>query len=122
MPTNFRLSYTNGIQYIDLFPSTSINAIVDGENAFEITSLDVTIPVPSTTTLTQTVAITTTQEMEGAGFNMVLLSSGDQAQSDYATITQAQVTTNQLNITRLYGMPTDSIDVRLIFFEQRGAV
>lgn len=122
MPTNFRLAYTNGIEYTDLFPSTSINGIVDANNVFEIVTLDVTIPAPSTTTLTQTVTITTTQEMTDADFNMVLLSTGDQAQADYSTITQVEITTNQLNITRLYDMPTNSIDVRLIFFEQRGVV
>lgn len=122
MSTNFRLAYTNGIEYIDLFPSTSIHGITDANNVFEIVSLDVTIPAPTSQTLTQSIAITATQEMEDTNFNVILLSTGKQAESDYGTISQMQVNTNELIVTRLYGMPTNSIDVRLIFFEQRGAI
>ena len=122
MPTNFRLAYTDGIEYIDLFPSTSIRGIIDANNVFEIVSLDVTIPAPTSQALTQSIAIATTQEMENTNFNAILLSTGVQAESDYATISQMQVNTNELVVTRLYDMPIDSIDVRLIFFEQRGAI
>lgn len=122
MPTNFRLAYTDGIEYIDLFPSTSIRGITDANNIFEIVSLDVTIPAPTSQTLTQSITIPTTQEMENTNFNAILLSTGAQAESDYATISQIQVNTNELVVTRLYDMPTDSIDVRLIFFERRGAI
>ena len=122
MPTNFRLAYSNGIEHIDLFPSTSIRGITDANNIFEIVSLDVTIPAPTSQTLTQSITIPTTQEMENTNFNAILLSTGAQAESDYATISQIQVNTNELVVTRLYDMPTDSIDVRLIFFERRGAI
>lgn len=122
MPTNFRLAYTNGIEYIDLFPSTSVHGITDANNVFEIVTLDVTIPAPTSQTLTQSIAITTTQEMEDTNFNVILLSTGTQAESDYTTISQMQVNTNELVVTRLYNMPVDSIDVRLVFFEQRGVV
>lgn len=122
MPTNFRLEYNNGLEYVDLFPSTSVHGIIDANNVFEIVSLDVTIPAPSSQTLTQSITITTTQEMEDTNFNVVLLSTGEQAESDYATISQMQVNTNELVVTRLYNMPDDSIDVRLVFFEQRGVV
>ena len=120
MPTNFRLAYTNGIEFIDLFPSTSIAGIVDSDNVFEITTLEVTIPAPSTSTTTQIVTISTTAAMVDAPFQVILNSTGTQAESDFATINQLQVTENQLLVTRLYSMPVDSIDVTLIFFEQRG--
>lgn len=122
MPTNFRLAYTNGIEYIDLFPSTSTHGITDANNVFEIVSLDVTIPAPTNQTFTQSIAIATTQKMENTNFNAILLSAGAQAESDYSTISQMQVNTNELVVTRLHGMPIGSIDVRLIFFEQRGAI
>ena len=32
MPTNFRLSYTNGIEFVDLFPSTNVAAIIDADD------------------------------------------------------------------------------------------
>lgn len=120
MSTNFRLAYTNGIEYIDLFPSTSIAGIVDSDNVFEITTLEVTIPAPSTSITTQTVTISTTTAMVDAPFQVILNSTGTQAESDFATINQLQVTENQLLVTRLYSMPVDSIDVILIFFERRG--
>lgn len=122
MPTNFRLAYTNGIEYTDLFPSTSTHGITDANNVFEIVSLDVTIPAPTSQTFTQSIAIATTQEMENTNFNVILLSTGAQAESDYSTISQMQVNTNELVVTRLHSMPIGSINVRLIFFEQRGAI
>lgn len=119
MPTNFRLAYnSDGLNYTDLFPRTSMSAIIDGGNAYQITALDVDIPVPSDSSITQTIAITTTQEMVDAVFRMYLISTGDQAEEDYATITQAEVQENQLVITRLYNMPSDEIAVRLLFFEK----
>ena len=60
--------------------------------------------------------------MENTNFNAILLSTGAQAESDYSTISQMQVNTNELVVTRLHSMPIGSIDVRLIFFEQRGAI
>lgn len=123
MPTNFRLAYnSDGLNYVDLFPKTSMDAIIGADNAYEITELQVTIPAPSTSTLNQTITISTTPEMVNSPFRMYLVSTGNQAQNDYNTITQAQVQTNQLIITRVYDMPTDSIIVMLVFFEQRGAI
>lgn len=122
MPTNFRLAYTNGIEYIDLFPATSVAGIADGDNVFEIVTLEVTIPAPAASTIAQTITIATSSSMINAPFQVILNSTGTQAESDYATIDQMQVLQNQLVVTRLYEMPVDSIDVTLIFFEQRGAV
>ena len=123
MPTNFRLSYTNGIEFVDLFPSTNVAAITDADDIYQIETMDVTIPAPASGTSapnTQTVTITTTDDMVSALFNMYLVSTGEQATKDYATISQAQVTTNQLSITRLYTMPEGSIDVVLVFYIKRG--
>lgn len=119
MPTNFRLAYNAGTDYVDLFPKTSIQAITDASQVYQITTLQVTIPAVST--MTQTITITTDSAMASSPVRMVLDSTGDQAESDYSTITQFQVNTNELVITRLYSMPTGSIDVTLIFFEQEGS-
>lgn len=123
MPTNFRLAYnSDGLNYIDLFPRTSMDAIIGADNAYEITQLQVDIPAPGTSTLTQSVAISTTAQMVSSPFRMYLVSTGEQAESDYSTITQVQVQENELLVTRLYNMPTDTITVELVFFEQRGAI
>lgn len=123
MPTNFRLAYnSDGLNYIDLFPRTSMDAIVGADNTYEITQLQVDIPAPSTSTLTQSVAISTTTQMVSSPFRMYLVSTGEQAESDYSTITQVQVQENELIVTRLYNMPVNTITVELVFFEQRGAI
>lgn len=122
MATNFRLAYTNGIEYIDLFPTTSVTAIVDAQNIYDIVQVDVNIPAPTSPTLTQTVALSTTPAMVAAPFRVYLSSTGTQAESDYATINQVEVQDNQLVITRLGDMPVGAIDVTLVFFEIGGEV
>lgn len=122
MATNFRLAYTNGIEYIDLFPKTSVTAIVDVQNIYDIVQVDVNIPAPTSPALTQTVALSTTPAMVAAPFRVYLSSTGTQAESDYATINQVEVQDNQLVITRLGDMPVGAIDVTLVFFEVRGEV
>ena len=122
MATNFRLAYTNGIEYIDLFPKTSVTAIVDAQNIYDIVQVDVNIPAPTSPALTQTVALSTTPAMVAAPFRVYLSSTGIQAESDYATINQVEVQDNQLVITRLGDMPVGAIDVTLVFFEVRGEV
>lgn len=117
MAVNFRLTYNNGSNFVDLFPKSNIQAIVDVTNLFEYSIINVTIPVPNTTEINQTVAITTTDAQVNAPVEMYLTSTGSQAQSDYNTITQFSVTSNQLNITRLYTQPSGSINVRLVFKE-----
>lgn len=122
MATNFRLAYTNGIEYIDLFPKTSVEAIVNAQNIYDIVQVDVNIPAPASATLTQTIALSTTPAMVAAPFRVCLSSTGTQAESDYATINQVEVQDNQLVITRLGDMPVGTIDVTLVFFEVRGEV
>lgn len=122
MATNFRLAYTNGIEYIDLFPKTSVTAIADAQNTYDIVQVDVNIPAPTSSTLTQTVALSTTPAMVEAPFRVYLSSTGTQAESDYATINQVEVQDNQLVITRLGDMPVGAIDVTLVFYEVRGEV
>lgn len=122
MATNFRLAYTNGIEYIDLFPKTAVTAIADVQNIYDIVQVDVNIPAPTSSTLTQTVALSTTPAMIAAPFRVYLSSTGTQAESDYATINQIEVQDSQLVITRLGDMPVGAIDVTLVFFEVRGEV
>lgn len=122
MATNFRLAYTNGIEYIDLFPKTSVTAIVDAQNIYDIVQVDVNIPAPTSPALTQTVALSTTPAMVAAPFRVYLSSTGTQAESDYATINQVEVQDNQLVITRLGDMPVGAIEVTLVFFEIGGEV
>ena len=118
MPTNFRLAYNSGAGYVDLFPRTLVEAIENETGAYEITALQVTIPAVNT--MTQTITISTTPKMVNSSVRMILNSTGEQAVNDYSTITQFQVDTNQLIITRLYSMPTNSIEVTLLFFEKQG--
>lgn len=122
MATNFRLAYTNGIEYIDLFPKTSVTAIADAQNMYDIVQVDVNIPAPTSPALMQTVALSTTPTMVAAPFRVYLSSTGTQAESDYATINQVEVQDNQLVITRLGDMPVGAIDVTLVFYEVRGEV
>lgn len=117
MAVNFRLAYNEGLSFVDLFPKSSVQAITDATSLLKYSTINVTIPVPTGTDVTQTVAITTTESQVAAPVEMYLVSTGEQAQSDYNTIDQFSVTTNQLNITRLYDVPTGSIEVQLVFKE-----
>ena len=117
MAVDFRLSYNSGIEIVNLFPQSSIQAITDATNLLQSSTINATIPVPTTADVSQTVAITTTTAQVNAPVEMYLVSTGDQAQSDYNTITQFSVTENQLNLTRLYEQPVGEIEVRLVFEE-----
>ena len=117
MALNFRLAYNSGLEIVDLFPASSMVAIDGNDNIMKYSTIDVTIPAPTTQDTTQTIAITTTPQQVAAPVYMLLTSTGQQAQSDYGTIDQYQVTTNQLVLTRLYTWPQDSINVTLIFEE-----
>lgn len=117
MAVNFRLSYNEGLSFVDLFPQSSIQAISDATNLLQYSTITVTIPASTTSDIIQTVAITTTSAQVNAPVEMYLLSTGTQAQSDYNTITQFSVTNNQLNLTRLYNQPVDDIEVQLVFKE-----
>lgn len=116
MVTNFRLAYTNGIEYIDLFPKTSATAIADAQNIYNIKEVDVKIPVPTSPTLTQTIALSTTPAMVVAPFRVVSYPWSEEEDQSYATINQIEVRDNQLVVTRLGDMPTVEIPVTLVFF------
>lgn len=120
MALNFRLAYTDSIRYIDLFPDTSIDAITDkSDNIYQITVVPVTIPATSSNV--QDITITADSNLANSPVRMYLVSSGEEAMIDYNTITQFEVTVNQLTITRLYEFPNDSIQVNLVFFERVSA-
>ena len=117
MAVNFRLAYNSGLEIVDLFPASSMSAVDGNDNVMQYSTINVTIPAPTSQDVTQTISITTTTQQVAAPVYMVLTSTGAQAEADYATISQYQVTENQLTITRLYKWPQDSIDVTLIFEE-----
>lgn len=117
MAVNFRLAYNDGLEIVDLFPKSNFSAIENAGNIMKYSTIDVTIPAPSSQQLTQTISITTTSKQVNAPVYMVLNSTGEQAEEDYTTINQYRVTTNQLIITRLYKQPKNSINVTLIFEE-----
>lgn len=117
MALNFRMAYTDSIRYIDLFPDTTFEAITDkGDNLYQITVLPVTIPAVSATT--QNITIIADSDLADSMVNMYLVSTSEQAQEDYNTITQFSVNVNQLTITRLYEYPAGSIDVNLVFYKK----
>lgn len=109
MAIDFRLAYRSPTEFVDLFPKTQLQAIDDG-NLFDTVILPVTIPASND--VTQTITITASAELANS-VNRMYLSSG--SQEDYSTITQYQVNTNQLVITRLYGGSENGIEVNLVF-------
>ena len=119
MAVNFRLAYNQGIDYVDLFPRSSMETIVDADNILSYTTINVNIPVPENNPVTQTISISPTQEQINAPVVMQLITTGDQAESDYGTISQFEVQEGALVITRLYSWPQQAIDVELVF-QQKG--
>lgn len=117
MAVSFRLSYNSGLGFVDLFPGSGMSAVQGIDNIMSYSTIDVTIPAPDAQDVTQTIAITTTDAQVNAPVYMVLNSTGNQSEKDYATINQFQIQTNSLVITRLYSWPKDSINVTLIFKE-----
>lgn len=117
LPIDFRLAYNAGLNYIDLFPQTSMTAILDGDSLLSYSTLNVTIPAPTGNPQIQTISITTTAEQNKAPFYVFLVSTGTQAQADYNTIDQIQVTSNQLSVVRLNNWPVGEIEIILFFLE-----
>lgn len=115
MAVNFRLAYNNGLDYTDLFPKTNFQGVSGAENILSYETMTVTIPAIAEGTTTQTIDITTTEEQVNALVDMYLNTTGGTSENDYASITQYQVLTNQLVITRLYTCPTNDIEVTLVF-------
>lgn len=113
MSQNFKLSYNMGFNYVDLFPKTSIEAIKFNQDISYQTSIFVT--VPATTDLIQTIPIPITQKYLNVPVFMELLDGKKNDQYNYATISQFRIIENNLEITRLFLKPTDSINIVLIF-------
>lgn len=113
---NFRLAYKSGINYIDLFPKTNTDGIIDLEKTFTIETLNVN--VPATTNQIQSIAVTTTSNMLNSVYQYFLVNSttSETSIADFATISKIDITTNQITITRLNDMPTNSIDIIIVFF------
>lgn len=114
MDVNFRLSYLSNNGFVGLFPKTNTLGIVDAgpSLSFALTSIE----IPAYSGQTQTISLSIPQDIEGSWVEMVLIGDTDQEKKDYSTITQFQVENNQLIITRLNQMPTNSIEVNLLFY------
>ncbi len=118
MAIDFRLSVNAGGEYTDLFPRTGMAGIKGTENVLKYSEIEVNIPAVTEGQNIQNIAITTTARQVDAPVYMMLLSTGEQAEKDYGTITQFAVMENQLTITRLYSWPTGEIKVKLLFEEK----
>lgn len=120
MSLNFRLAYAydNGNQFSDLFPSTSMDAIQDNNNVLSYSSVTVTIPSSTAQTLTQTISTNFTNKQAASPFYVILNSNTEQSKNDFNTITQIEVSINQLTITRLYDYPQNDIEITLLFEEE----
>lgn len=117
MAVNFRLAYNSGLNIVDLFPSSNMKAVDNTDDIMQYSFINVTIPPPSNQANTQSISISTTSKQVSAPVYMFLNSSGEQAMLDYLTISQFQVTNNQLILTRLYSWPEENINVTLLFEE-----
>lgn len=118
MATNFRLMYNTGIDYNDMFQQTDVEAIIGAENIFNTSEIDVN--VPATQDNIQNISITTNSSQVNSVFRVYLNTTGEDALTAYNTITQAQITNNQLTLVRLYDKPTTDISIKLVFYETRG--
>lgn len=114
MAINFKLEYNNNSTRTELYPATSLEAVNWIDNIYQITTMQVNIP--TTTSMTQNIAISTTPELVDAYVEMYLVSKGSSANWNYGTINQFQVKTNQLTLTRLNVMPQEQITVMLVFY------
>lgn len=115
MAVNFRLAYNQGFEYVDLFPSTSVEAIKEGSVVARQSVVNITIP--SINNYTQTIPLSLTQEQLNSMVYMQLIDLSEDDQYNYDSISQYQITNDGLVINRLYYYPTDSIQVALIFVE-----
>ena len=116
MAVTFGFSYKSGINYVDLFPSTTIEAIVDVGDMLEIETLNVTIPV--TQDNTQTITISTTPEMLNAVFEVYPSGNYTTEQlASYNTISNISITENTLTVIRNGMMPTEEINIVIVFYE-----
>lgn len=88
---------------------------INDNNLLKYSTLPVVIP-PSDETI-QSITITPTRLQMMSPFYMELISTGTQAELDYAKILQVQVTENALVVTRLGGSQLESLNVNLLFKE-----
>lgn len=107
----FRLSAKQNNAYLDSFPRTSVNAIVDDEHIRGTQVLEVDIPVTNETI--QTIAIQTNNRIVDAPFEVHYV-SGDK--NSYNTISQIEVSENTLTIYRLHNKPEANVKVALVFY------
>lgn len=107
----FRLSKKDTDDYLDLFPRTSANAIVNDSNIRGKYILE--IDIPATTDTVQTINVQTTSQIVDAPFEVHFV-SGDK--NDYNTISQIQVKENLVEIIRLHNMPQGAIKIVLVFY------
>lgn len=114
MAVNFRLAVREGIEYTDLFPKLEVSNITDLDNALHYQVMNVEIPVVST--MTQDITIATTPELVAAPVRMFPIENTELYMNAYNTISQFEVLTNTLRITRLSDMPTTGISVTLVFY------
>ena len=107
----FRLSAKQNNTYLDLFPRTSVNAVVNDEHIRGTQVLEV--DVPATTETIQTIAIQTNNRIVDAPFEVHYI-SGDK--NSYNTISQIEVSENTLTIYRIHNKPEASVKIALVFY------
>ena len=115
MSQNFRLSYHEGFDYIDLFPKTNIESIDGNDDVLKYS--EVLVTVPATTEVEQTIPVTLTPTQQSAPFYVELTEVTKDTQDDYNTIDQAKVVDNSLVLTRLKNFPKGEIKIKLRFKE-----
>lgn len=117
MSVDFALNYRDGIDYTDLFFATKMGAITDGQDLYEMTKIDVNIPVTTSQSMSINVPAIT-EAMANSSFRVYLKSTGKDAEKAYSTITTMQTEKGRLNIIRAYSFPKIAIDVTLVFLEK----
>lgn len=120
MALNFQPRYkASEEEYAELNYATNVSSVLGTENVYQIVTQNLNIPVPSGSNITQTLSFLTDSKMPESKVEMYLATAGNEAQLAYNTITQFEVRTNQVIITRLGEMPQTAIDVTLVFYEKR---
>ena len=107
----FRLSAKQNNTYLDLFPRTSVNAIVNDEHIRGTQVLEVDVPV--TTETIQTIAIQTNNRIVDAPFEVHYVSRD---KNSYNTISQIEVSENTLTIYHIHNKPEASVKIALVFY------
>lgn len=108
----FRLSAKQNNAYLDLFPRTSVNAVVNNDEHIRGTQV-LEVDVPATTETIQTIAIQTNHRIVDAPFEVHYV-SGDK--NSYNTISQIEVSENTLTIYRIHNKPEASVKIALVFY------